>query len=87
MTRCLIAAAVVAFGPVTGFAYSWVGTMVSSLVGFSLGQVPSAANGFQAISTDGLSERNGVGQAFMAATQGSASADPFAPATPITPVF
>ena len=57
------------------------------VVGFSLGQVPSAANGFQAISTDGLSERNGVGQAFMAATQGSASADPFAPATPITPVF
>jgi hypothetical protein len=28
-----------------------------------------------------------VGQAFMAGTQGSASADPFAPATPITPVF
>ncbi len=30
----LIAAAVVAFGPWTGFAYSWIGTMVSSLVGF-----------------------------------------------------
>ncbi|MGH6967300.1 MAG: TVP38/TMEM64 family protein, partial [Phenylobacterium sp.] len=30
----LIAAAVVAFGPITGFTYSWIGTMVSSLVGF-----------------------------------------------------
>ena len=34
----LIAAAVVAFGPVTGCLYSWVGTMVSSLVGFYLGR-------------------------------------------------
>jgi uncharacterized membrane protein YdjX (TVP38/TMEM64 family) len=34
----LIAAAVVAFGPWTGFAYSWIGTMVSSLVGFWLGR-------------------------------------------------
>jgi uncharacterized membrane protein YdjX (TVP38/TMEM64 family) len=34
----LIAAAVVAFGPVTGAAYSWVGTMVSSVVGFHLGR-------------------------------------------------
>ena len=34
----LIAAAVVAFGPLTGAAYSWVGTMVSSLVGFYLGR-------------------------------------------------
>ncbi len=34
----LIAAAVVAFGPVTGFAYSWIGTLVSSLVGFWLGR-------------------------------------------------
>jgi uncharacterized membrane protein YdjX (TVP38/TMEM64 family) len=38
----LIAAAVVAFGPVTGFAYSWIGTMVSSLVGFYLGRVAGA---------------------------------------------
>jgi uncharacterized membrane protein YdjX (TVP38/TMEM64 family) len=38
----LIAAAVVAFGPVTGFAYSWVGTMVSSLVGFYLGRLAGA---------------------------------------------
>jgi uncharacterized membrane protein YdjX (TVP38/TMEM64 family) len=38
----LIAAAVVAFGPVTGFAYSWVGTMVSSLVGFYLGRAAGA---------------------------------------------
>jgi uncharacterized membrane protein YdjX (TVP38/TMEM64 family) len=35
----LIAAAVVAFGPGAGFAYSWIGTMVSSLVGFYLGRV------------------------------------------------
>ncbi len=34
----LIAAAVVAFGPWLGFAYSWIGTMVSSLVGFWLGR-------------------------------------------------
>jgi uncharacterized membrane protein YdjX (TVP38/TMEM64 family) len=34
----LIAAAVLAFGPVTGFAYSWAGTMVSALVGFGLGR-------------------------------------------------
>jgi uncharacterized membrane protein YdjX (TVP38/TMEM64 family) len=34
----LIAAAVVAFGPVTGLAYSWIGTMVSALVGFYIGR-------------------------------------------------
>ncbi len=34
----LIAAAVAAFGPVTGLAYSWTGTMVSALVGFALGR-------------------------------------------------
>jgi len=38
----LIAAAVVAFGPVTGIAYSWVGTMVSALVGFYLGRMAGA---------------------------------------------
>ena len=38
----LIAAAVVAFGPMAGFAYSWIGTMVSSLVGFYLGRVAGA---------------------------------------------
>ena len=38
----LIAAAVVAFGPAAGFAYSWIGTMVSSLVGFYLGRVAGA---------------------------------------------
>jgi uncharacterized membrane protein YdjX (TVP38/TMEM64 family) len=35
----LIAAAVVAFGGWAGFAYSWIGTMASSLVGFYLGRV------------------------------------------------
>ncbi|CAN5406589.1 TVP38/TMEM64 family protein [soil metagenome] len=34
----LIAAAVVAFGPWTGFAYSWIGTLVSALVGFWMGR-------------------------------------------------
>lgn len=34
----LIAAAVVAFGPWLGFVYSWLGTEVSSLVGFWLGR-------------------------------------------------
>jgi uncharacterized membrane protein YdjX (TVP38/TMEM64 family) len=38
----LIAAAVVAFGPWAGFAYSWIGTMVSSLVGFYLGRTAGA---------------------------------------------
>lgn len=38
----LIAAAVVAFGPWTGFAYSWIGTLVSSLVGFYLGRFAGA---------------------------------------------
>lgn len=34
----LIAAAVVAFGPWTGMAYSWIGTLVSSVIGFFLGR-------------------------------------------------
>lgn len=34
----LIAAAVVAFGPWNGMAYSWIGTWVSALVGFGLGR-------------------------------------------------
>ncbi|MET0272072.1 MAG: TVP38/TMEM64 family protein [Phenylobacterium sp.] len=38
----LIAAAVVAFGPVTGIVYSWIGTMVSSLVGFYIGRMAGA---------------------------------------------
>lgn len=35
----LIAAAVAAFGAVRGAAYSWVGTMVSALIGFGLGRL------------------------------------------------
>jgi uncharacterized membrane protein YdjX (TVP38/TMEM64 family) len=35
----LIAAAVVAFGPTLGFAYSWIGTMVSACIGFGLGRL------------------------------------------------
>ncbi|MBL8770319.1 MAG: TVP38/TMEM64 family protein [Phenylobacterium sp.] len=38
----LIAAAVVAFGPVSGAAYSWIGTMVSALLGFYLGRAAGA---------------------------------------------
>jgi uncharacterized membrane protein YdjX (TVP38/TMEM64 family) len=34
----LIAAAVVSFGPWTGMIYSWIGTLVSALVGFGLGR-------------------------------------------------
>ncbi len=34
----LVAAAVVAFGPWLGFAYSWVGNLVSSLLGFYAGR-------------------------------------------------
>lgn len=49
----LIAAAVVAFGPVTGFAYSWIGTMVSSLVGFYLGRA-AGAPALERFSGDGV---------------------------------
>jgi uncharacterized membrane protein YdjX (TVP38/TMEM64 family) len=35
----LIAAAVGTFGPTLGGLYSWVGTMVSALVGFALGRI------------------------------------------------
>ena len=49
----LIAAAVVAFGPVTGFTYSWIGTMVSSLVGFYLGRV-AGARALERFSGEGL---------------------------------
>ncbi len=38
----LIAAAVVAFGPQAGAVYSWIGTMVSALVGFYLGRAAGA---------------------------------------------
>jgi uncharacterized membrane protein YdjX (TVP38/TMEM64 family) len=38
----LIAAAVVAFGPWMGALYSWVGTLVSALVGFWLGRAAGA---------------------------------------------
>jgi uncharacterized membrane protein YdjX (TVP38/TMEM64 family) len=38
----LIAAAVVAFGGWAGFAYSWIGTMVSALVGFYIGRAGGA---------------------------------------------
>jgi uncharacterized membrane protein YdjX (TVP38/TMEM64 family) len=34
----LIAAAVVAFGPWMGLAYSWIGTLISALIGFFLGR-------------------------------------------------
>lgn len=34
----LIAAAVVAFGPWAGFAYSWIGALVSALIGFAIGR-------------------------------------------------
>jgi uncharacterized membrane protein YdjX (TVP38/TMEM64 family) len=38
----LIAAAVVAFGPVLGFAYSWIGTMCSACIGFGVGRLVGA---------------------------------------------
>jgi uncharacterized membrane protein YdjX (TVP38/TMEM64 family) len=38
----LIAAAVVAFGAWSGFAYSWIGTMVSALIGFYVGRAAGA---------------------------------------------
>ena len=38
----LIAAAVVAFGPWAGLAYSWIGTMISAGIGFWLGRAAGA---------------------------------------------
>ncbi len=38
----LIAATVLAFGPLSGFVDSWIGTMVSALVGFYLGRAAGA---------------------------------------------
>jgi uncharacterized membrane protein YdjX (TVP38/TMEM64 family) len=49
----LIAAAVVAFGPVRGFAYSWVGTMVSAMVGFYLGRFAGAKT-LERLSSEGV---------------------------------
>jgi len=49
----LIAAAVVAFGPMTGALYSWVGTMVSSGVGFYLGRT-AGARALERISGEGV---------------------------------
>jgi len=49
----LIAAAVVAFGPTTGLIYSWIGTMVSSLVGFYVGRL-AGARALQTFSGDGV---------------------------------
>jgi len=51
----LIAAAVVAFGAEAGFAYSWIGTMVSSLVGFYLGRIAGART-LATFSGDGLKQ-------------------------------
>lgn len=49
----LIAAAVVAFGPVNGALYSWVGTLVSALIGFGLGRTAGART-LQMFSGEGL---------------------------------
>jgi uncharacterized membrane protein YdjX (TVP38/TMEM64 family) len=61
----LIAAAVAVFGPWRGLAYSWVGTMISALIGFWLGRTwgarvlpamgEGAVGGFM-----GLVARNGL---------------------------
>jgi uncharacterized membrane protein YdjX (TVP38/TMEM64 family) len=55
----LIAAAVVAFGAWTGFAYSWIGTMVSSLVGFYLGRF-AGARSLQTLSGDSMQRFMGM---------------------------
>ncbi|WP_374468694.1 TVP38/TMEM64 family protein [Phenylobacterium sp.] len=49
----LIAAAVVAFGAAAGFAYSWIGTMVSALIGFYLGRMAGART-LETFSGEGL---------------------------------
>ena len=66
----LIAACVVAFGAWNGFAYSWVGTMVSSLVGFYLGRLAGART-LAAVSGEGVKQfmalvgRNGFAASFI----------------------
>ena len=49
----LIAAAVVAFGPGLGSVYSWIGTMVSALVGFQIGRA-AGANALERFSGAGV---------------------------------
>jgi uncharacterized membrane protein YdjX (TVP38/TMEM64 family) len=49
----LIAAAVVAFGAWQGLAYSWIGTMVSALVGFGVGRL-AGARALETFSGDGV---------------------------------
>ena len=66
----LIAACVVAFGAWNGFAYSWVGTMVSSLVGFYVGRLAGART-LAAVSGEGVKQfmalvgRNGFAASFI----------------------
>ena len=66
----LIAAAVVAFGPTNGCLYSWIGTMVSSLVGFYLGRA-AGAKALERFSGEGLRRfmaligRNGLFASFI----------------------
>lgn len=66
----LIAAAVVAFGAWAGFAYSWVGTMVSSLVGFYLGRLAGGRT-LRTFSGEGVRQfmalvgRNGFAASFI----------------------
>ncbi len=43
----LIGAVVLAFGPVAGAAYSWIGTMVSALIGFVIGRAARRTSGTQ----------------------------------------
>jgi uncharacterized membrane protein YdjX (TVP38/TMEM64 family) len=49
----LIAAAVVAFGPWAGALYSWIGTLISALVGFLIGRT-AGARALEQVSGDGV---------------------------------
>ena len=69
----LIAAAVVAFGPVTGFLYSWIGTMASSLVGFYLGRIAGART-LERFSGEGRPAVHGPASAARASSQASSCA-------------
>lgn len=55
----LIAAAVVAFGPWTGFAYSWIGTLVSALIGFGVGRL-AGARALAVVPSDGVRQFVGL---------------------------
>lgn len=66
----LIAGAVVAFGPLTGFVYSWISVMISATVDFMIGRTIGADRvqrfgGALVNRVTGLVQKNGFATSFM----------------------